>query len=483
MKRWAIGLVVMFGLSCGFVSPAVDFNGDGKDDVAIFREGTGLWAVRGITRVYFGTKMDIPLPGDYCAGPAAEMAIFRPSMGLWAIRGVTRIYYGNDGDIALGQSGLKQSSNFFYDPAKHAFRAGKATAGQWNDQSVGMNSIAIGHNTTASDFFSTAMGYFTTASDWSSTAMGYYAKASGQCSTAMGYFTEAKGSYSTAIGDNTTASGSSSTAMGGYITVSGKHSFGYGTSDSSAVDVAADKVFVIHGADVGIGTHNPQSKLHIYNGASGATPLTSTGLVVENSGNIECSLLSGTTGYGSILFGDSGDNDIGYVQYIHNGDCLRFGTNASERVRMDSFGNVGIGDTNPSNILTVVAGSATDPIADAWTTYACDSKHKNIIREINPHDYLEGLRKTRMVEWTRKAPNDEMAKLPKYSKRSVGTLIDGPGAPREIMTFDENGNPAGVDLLAYCGYLHVTLKEAALEIKEQQEKIANLEKAIESLRE
>ena len=38
-----------------------DYNGAAGDEVAIFRDGTGLWAIRGITRVYFGTEDDLPV--------------------------------------------------------------------------------------------------------------------------------------------------------------------------------------------------------------------------------------------------------------------------------------------------------------------------------------------------------------------------------------------------------------------------------------
>jgi hypothetical protein len=41
-----------------------DYDGDGIDDVATFRESAGLWAVRNITRVYFGNSTDVAIsPG------------------------------------------------------------------------------------------------------------------------------------------------------------------------------------------------------------------------------------------------------------------------------------------------------------------------------------------------------------------------------------------------------------------------------------
>ncbi len=42
-----------------------DYDGDGVSDIAIFRESVGLWAIRGVTRAYFGTSVDQPVFGDY----------------------------------------------------------------------------------------------------------------------------------------------------------------------------------------------------------------------------------------------------------------------------------------------------------------------------------------------------------------------------------------------------------------------------------
>jgi len=75
-----------------------DFDGDSREDVAIFRPSSGLWAVRGVTRVYFGTSGDQPQPSYYSGGNLIDLAIFRDSSGLWAVRGVTRVYFGGSGD-------------------------------------------------------------------------------------------------------------------------------------------------------------------------------------------------------------------------------------------------------------------------------------------------------------------------------------------------------------------------------------------------
>jgi beta-propeller repeat-containing protein len=82
------------------VSPWIhDYNGDGTSDIAIFRESAGLWAIRGITRFYFGSSDDETVPGDYNGDRTTEIGIFRPSSGLWAIKSTTRAYFGSGGDL------------------------------------------------------------------------------------------------------------------------------------------------------------------------------------------------------------------------------------------------------------------------------------------------------------------------------------------------------------------------------------------------
>ena len=71
-----------------------DYDGDGVSDIAIFRETTGLWAVRGLGRLYFGGSGDVPVSGDYNGDGITDVAIFRQPGGLWAIKDITRLYFG-----------------------------------------------------------------------------------------------------------------------------------------------------------------------------------------------------------------------------------------------------------------------------------------------------------------------------------------------------------------------------------------------------
>jgi hypothetical protein len=78
-----------------------DYNGDGADDIGIFRPSAGLWSIRDITRLYFGDVSGQPASGDYDGDGTADVAIYRPSTGLWSISGVTRAFFGGAGDRAV----------------------------------------------------------------------------------------------------------------------------------------------------------------------------------------------------------------------------------------------------------------------------------------------------------------------------------------------------------------------------------------------
>jgi len=151
---------VVFLLIMG-MSGAADFDGDGTDDIGIFRPSSGLWSIRGISRIYFGSSNDSPIPGDYNGNGTTEAAIFRSTNGLWAVKGLTRIYYGTENDIALNAVGSNatQYGNFVAGDSKHLDAelsyytcVARATFGQggtvrftfqlWLDSAFGANGTA-----------------------------------------------------------------------------------------------------------------------------------------------------------------------------------------------------------------------------------------------------------------------------------------------------------------------------------------------------
>ena len=88
---------------------------------------------------------------------------------------------------------------------------------------------------------------------------------------------------------------------------------------------------------VGIGTSSPSHNLH----------------VSSSSGSI-LALTAGSTENAQIRFGDSSDDDAGKINYDNSTNHMALHTNAAERMRIDSSGNVGIGTSSPTRQLSIV---------------------------------------------------------------------------------------------------------------------------------
>lgn len=90
-----------FGISTDMITPA-DFDGDGITDISVFRDG--FWYILrsqgGYQGIPFGIAGDIPLPADYDGDGKADLAVYRN--GTWHILqstlGYTSFQFGNSTD-------------------------------------------------------------------------------------------------------------------------------------------------------------------------------------------------------------------------------------------------------------------------------------------------------------------------------------------------------------------------------------------------
>lgn len=247
--------------------------------------------------VYLTTTSGTDLPGFYYwdnSGTPSWKAITGPNIGtldqaydfggagngktITADAGAVTI----DGTDGLVSSGVYTSgaiapsgpgTRMVWNPRKAAFRAGDVDGTQWDDENIGIRSVAFGLRTiasgnssssfgqlsvasgavatafgrsTASGLFSTSFGQLSIASGDVATAFGRSAS-SGLFSTSFGYLSTASGDLSTASGEITTASGLLSNASGYSTTASGvlSNSFGYGNFAKSY----AETVFGVGATD------------------------------------------------------------------------------------------------------------------------------------------------------------------------------------------------------------------------------------------
>lgn len=90
-----------------------DFDGDGRSDAAVFRSvnNSGVWEIRrsadgGTTTAQFGLATDVPVRGDFDGDGLNDLAVFRPSNGTWYIQksngtGFIFMQFGAEGDKPL----------------------------------------------------------------------------------------------------------------------------------------------------------------------------------------------------------------------------------------------------------------------------------------------------------------------------------------------------------------------------------------------
>ena len=104
----------------------------------------------------------------------------------------------------------------------------------------------------------------------------------------------------------------------------------------------------VQGSDgnVGVGTNSPDKTLHVV-GSDGVTTFSGYGgrdfFVLENNQNCNFQIVSNSSNAGNILFSDEGASGRGMLKYDHASDFMSFTTAATERLRIDASGNVGIG--------------------------------------------------------------------------------------------------------------------------------------------
>ena len=120
------------------------------------------------------------------------------------------------------------------------------------------------------------------------------------------------------------------------LTALTNHPLTFATNDT-------ERVRIDSAGNVGIGTATPYRQFQVGN----------------YSANAVMALGSSPTGTGTFVFSTSDSAPgryVGTIDYNHTSNYLAFTTNASERVRIDSSGNVGLGTTSP-NISAGSSGS------------------------------------------------------------------------------------------------------------------------------
>ena len=112
---------------------------------------------------------------------------------------------------------------------------------------------------------------------------------------------------------------------------------------------------------LGLGTSNPGG----YNGSADE-------LVIANTDNCGLTIKATSTSSSSIHFADAESTGsasyAGFIAYTHSGDYMFFGTAATERMRIDSSGRLGVGTSSPGVTLDISQATAAARITSSTGT-------------------------------------------------------------------------------------------------------------------
>ena len=373
------------------------------------------------------------------------------------------------GTTASGQSAIAMGGNTTaLENWSTAMGSGTMASGSYstamgrNTEASGWYSTAMGYNTTASGSYSLAIGNASLASGSNSLATGWATRAIGSYSTALGIGTDAEGYISTAMGKDSRALGSISTAIGNWTTASGDYStsMGHKTTAQSYASTVLGRYNIISGT---IGSWIDTEPIFVI--GNGTSSVQSNAMTVLKNGNVGIGVTNPTTRLeiNSALNGSPAGLKIDFETRTYTENSIAaidvVGTGALGTVfKVEAGGNVGIGNTAPTEKL-VVAGNV---VADSYL-YNSDKNLKEAIKPIN--GAIEKIEKLNGVSFDWK----------KDGRSDIGVI-----AQEVEMVFPElvkTNEKTGMKSVDYAS-LVAPLIEA---VKEQQNKIKLLELKINEL--
>ena len=115
--------------------------------------------------------------------------------------------------------------------------------------------------------------------------------------------------------------------------------------------------YFVNNFQIGSTTSSPGATLHI--------KTSYPSLKVDSGGHASDAyvrIISGNAQNSRVDFGDSDDDDIGKIDYDHGDNSMRFTTSASERLRIDSSGNLMINRTSASKKFSIRESSTSSGV-------------------------------------------------------------------------------------------------------------------------
>jgi len=172
--------------------------------------------------------------------------------------------------------------------------------------------------------------------------------------------------FATAItlGNTSVQLGNTITNLTGVTNIASASSLTVGSNGNTTA------IYVDTSQNVGIGTTSPISKFHVYSGQ------------ISVGGSAQGKLLGYSSGYAQIIdfgvsTGTGSGTDIGLYN-VYSGGILGFGTNNTERMRIDSSGNLLVGTTTSVGKITQYGGQIVSGRLSNTTNYDASNGSINI---------------------------------------------------------------------------------------------------------
>jgi len=211
--------------------------------------------------------------------------------------------------------------------------------------------------------------------------------------------------------------------------------------------------------NVGIGTTNPQAKLHVANGTLRTwTPTSGTSAIFESTANNRSFVTITGANEAELWFGNASTQTLGRIRYEMAGNNMEFWTSQGQKMVINSAGNVGIGNTTPSTYKLDVVGTIR---ATGDVIAFSDIRVKENIKTID--NALDKVKSLRGVEYN-KIDNPE---------KSIGVIAQ---EIEEVIPEVVKEDDQGMKSVAY-GNITAVLIEA---IKEQQKQIDELKNQLDA---
>ena len=145
-------------IQCGMVGDVpvpMDYFGEGRLRIAVWRPSNGVWYIKGgeaklswgqskqNIALQCGIRGDIPVPGDYFGDGIVRLAVWRPSNGVWYIKGPGIASWGHTGGnvaVQCGQRGDIPVPYDFFNEGKLRIAVYRPSNGVWYIKGDGLQS-------------------------------------------------------------------------------------------------------------------------------------------------------------------------------------------------------------------------------------------------------------------------------------------------------------------------------------------------------